>query len=142
MDPGGFGDGEDGGRMSRAHEGSARPGAGDARGPSGFERPGGSGSEGARRKGLLSLDVPVLLAPNVVRAQRLGSGGVLRISLTPEDEAPQGFLWPLWLTVLAGFAVWLHRRPAAWYFTFGLAAVGLFGMFLLEGAPVATSPSP
>ncbi|MDJ0523204.1 MAG: hypothetical protein QNJ90_14130 [Planctomycetota bacterium] len=75
------------GRAHEHHEGDLPPGD-DA------------GRKRLRRKGLLSLDVPVVLGPNVVVAQRLGSGGVIQIDLVTDEDTQSSYLW-LGLTFLA-----------------------------------------
>jgi hypothetical protein len=64
----------------------------------------------ARRKGLLSLDVPVLLGPKVVVAQRLGQGGVIDIDLGTRDSDRAHFEWLLLGLLLVG-ALAGYRRP-------------------------------
>jgi len=44
-----------------------------------------------RRKGLLSLDVPVVLGPNVVVARRLGQGGTVEIGLATRESSDHRF---------------------------------------------------
>ncbi len=74
----------------------------------------GSGARGrARRKGLLSLDVPVVLGPNVVVAQRLGGGGALEIRLATEERNDDHFglicLAFVGIALLAGAGSWVRK---------------------------------
>ena len=61
---------------------------------------------GVRRKGLLSLDVPVVLGPHRVSGTRMGSGGVMQVSLVPDRPARGPVLWSLALIALS---LWLGR---------------------------------
>ena len=55
---------------------------------------------GIRRKGLLSLDVPVILGPNIVLAHRLGSGGFIDIDLVTDEGSDSNHML-LWLGFFA-----------------------------------------
>ncbi len=94
-----------------------------------------------RRKGLLSLDVPVLLSPNRVHAERLGSGGVMDLSVvaTSTLRARYAFFGLAFFTVALVFAT--RGRAHAWIAFGTLATLSLlvFAIFGAEGALVATA---
>jgi hypothetical protein len=83
-------------------------------GEGGFRRPGDTGRaapRGPRRKGLLSLDIPVVLGPHVVAAMRMGQGGHLRVRFESKDapERRERLVFGLVLA-LAALAAWGGRR--------------------------------
>ena len=116
--------------------GGMRPGRGGSRYdhhegelPPGVER--GARGHAARRKGLLSLDVPVVLGPRVVVAQRLGHGGTIDIDLMTDasDQSSFDLLWLglLALGALAGFRSRARKHLVVW----GGAALALLMYWIL-----------
>ena len=74
--------------------------------PGNEEAAGGRGRSSARRRGLLSLDVPVVLGPRRMRASRMGQGGSMRIALRSPQTAKHWHagLFGLALLVLLGLS--------------------------------------
>ncbi|MDJ0976850.1 MAG: hypothetical protein QNJ98_20510, partial [Planctomycetota bacterium] len=93
--------------------------------------------EAARRKGLLSLDIPVLLAPNEVIAYRLGSGGRMTIHVADPDTEPKVWGGLLLLFVVGGLVASRFGRAARWGSVGGIALVALL-VFLLLGDAAST----
>ena len=74
---------------------------------------------GSRRKGLLSLMVPVWLAPNRVSAQRLGSGGTLELTLESREGPARRHL--LFTLILLAVGLFVMRRRDLWRWFFPAA---------------------
>ena len=103
-------------------------------------RPGGpfdAGRSGMARKGQLSLDVPVFLAPNRVLSTRIGGGGSLVLDLASKDGSERAYLLLGLAALAAGLAVvalgWLSAGLAV---LAGLAVAGI--LQLVFGASAST----
>ncbi len=99
-------------------------------------QPGRPKSPGARRKGLLSLDVPVLLSPNTVVAQRMGTGGTMTIELEERSSTNHGYAALVLLFIAGGIAFGMGSRARkALFLTAAIAlAVAVQLMFGSSGS--------
>ena len=76
------------------------------------------GGRAALRKGLLSLDVPVVLGPRIVVARRLGHGGAIDLDLATDasDRTRLNLLWLAFVAVgaLAGLRSRARKHLVVW----------------------------
>ncbi|MGE0193067.1 MAG: hypothetical protein AB7T63_13620 [Planctomycetota bacterium] len=85
----------------------------------------GAAATGPRRRGLLSLDVPVVLGPRRVRGERLGQGGALVIRYaSPTAHVRSERLAFGLVTALGALLAWGSRRRR-WTVVIGLLAAAL-----------------
>ncbi len=101
----------------------------------------GGRGRGMRRKGLLSLDVPVILGPNVVLAHRLGSGGFIDIDLVTDEGSDTNHLL-LWLGFFAfGLLAGYRSGARKWLVVLGggALAVLLAVLFGSDGTTVTVA---
>ena len=94
-----------GGRFGRP-----RPG-GEGPGPAGAEPP--SPPKPPRRKGLLSLDVPVLLSPNTLTAERLGGGGTMTVAVVARQDTASAYWFAGLVSLACGLAFATRGRRLA-----------------------------
>lgn len=92
-------------------------------------------ASGRSRKGQLSLDVPVFLAPERVVAGRIGGGGVLELELVRTGSLTQRYLALLLVALAAGLLVVAWGRLPGWLVVLaGLAAAVIVRVTLGAGA--------